>query len=83
VVKLGAKGCLLSNGSGAKIVEASPVDPVIDSTAAGDSFNAAFLASLLLGKSSQQAALDGHRLAGNVLRYRGAIIPMDAMTDVQ
>ena len=83
VVKRGAKGCLLSDGSDAKIVEASPVDPVIDSTAAGDSFNAAFLAGLLLGKSPEQAALDGHRLAGKVLRHRGAIIPMDAMTDVR
>ncbi|MGI9492080.1 MAG: sugar kinase [Geminicoccaceae bacterium] len=82
VVKLGAKGCLLSDGSSAKIVEAPPVETVTDSTAAGDSFNAAFLASLLLGKPPEQAALDGHRLAGRVIRHRGAIIPIDAMTDL-
>lgn len=79
VVKLGREGCLLSTADGARTVPTSPVDPVIDSTAAGDSFNAGFLAGLLLGKTPEEAALDGHRLAGLVLRHRGAVIPMEAM----
>lgn len=81
-IKLGAEGCLLSDRSGARIVETSPVEPVIDSTAAGDSFNAGFLSGLLLGKTPDLAAVDGHRLAGKVLRHRGAIIPIDTMEDL-
>jgi len=81
-IKLGASGCLLSDGSSARIVKTSSVEPVIDSTAAGDSFNAAFLAGLLLGKTLELAASDGHRLAARVLRHHGAVIPIDAMSDL-
>ncbi len=80
-VKLGAEGCLLSAGDDQTMVTTSPVEPVIDSTAAGDSFNAGFLAGLLLGKSAEAAALDGHHLAGQVIRHRGAIIPVEAMME--
>ncbi len=82
VVKLGASGCLLSTGKGAEMVTTSPIEPVIDSTAAGDSFNAGFLAGLLLGKAPRSAAMDGHRLAAEVLRHRGAIIPREAMPEL-
>ncbi len=79
VVKLGAKGCLLSIPDKRDIIATSPVSEVIDSTAAGDSFNAGFLASIMLDKAPRDAALDGHKLAGRVLSFRGAIIPNDAM----
>ena len=81
VIKLGARGCLLSHGADAKLVKAPPAMSVVDSTAAGDSFNAAFLAGLLSGKTSEKSALDGHRLAGKVICHRGAVIPVDAMMD--
>lgn len=80
-VKLGAEGCLLSDADGAEIIGTSPVEQVVDSTAAGDSFNAGFLAGLLLGKKPAVAAMDGHRLAGRVLQHRGAVIPIDVMVD--
>lgn len=82
VVKLGVEGCLLSSSEHAEIVSTSPIESVIDSTAAGDSFNAGFLAGLLLGRAHKQAALDGHRLASEVLQHRGAIIPDHAMPDL-
>lgn len=81
-VKLGVEGCLLSDDGVTKMVETSPIEPVVDSTAAGDSFNAAFLAGLFQGKTPASAALDGHRLAGRVLQHRGAVIPIDAMADL-
>ncbi len=50
----------------------------IDTTAAGDSFNAAYIAARLSGDGPQAAAAAAHRLAGEVIRHRGAIMPRDA-----
>ncbi len=63
-------------------VAAEPVDDVVDTTAAGDSFAAAYLAARLNGVDPVTAAKAGHRLAGAVVRHRGAIIPRSAMTDM-
>ena len=57
--------------------EGDPIK-VIDSTSAGDSFNAAYLAAIVRGESSREAALAGHRLASRVVQHRGAIIPKGA-----
>lgn len=50
-----------------------------DTTAAGDSFNAAYLAARRAGASPADAARAGHRLAAAVIRHPGAIIPRQAM----
>jgi 2-dehydro-3-deoxygluconokinase len=79
VVKLDEPGAILLSGEGEALVPApEPVTPV-DTTAAGDSFAAAFLAARLSGASPKAAVLAGHRLAGTVIRHPGAIIPRDAM----
>lgn len=57
-----------------------PAESVVDTTAAGDSFNGGFLASLAAGGSPQDAALAGHRLARLVVSQRGAIIDPALMT---
>jgi 2-dehydro-3-deoxygluconokinase len=51
-----------------------PVDPM----AAGDSFNAGYLAARLMGDAPTVAAAAAHRLAGQVIRHRGAIMPRAA-----
>ena len=51
---------------------------VVDSTAAGDSFNGGYLAALLSGKDEDAAMLAGHALASRVIGKRGAIIPREA-----
>ena len=79
VVKTGPAGCHLSAGEGAATIPTTAVEPVIDSTAAGDSFNAGYLAGRLLEMPPAEAATLGHRLAGTVVRHRGAVIPRDAM----
>ena len=61
------------------VVEAEPVSDVVDTTAAGDSFAAAYLAARLDGAEPAAAARAGHELAGTVVRYPGAIIPPAAM----
>ena len=48
---------------------------VIDTTAAGDSFNGGYLSGVLTGKSQAEALLRGHDLAARVVQNRGAIIP--------
>lgn len=62
---------------GAKITEQSyaPAPSVIDTTAAGDSFNGGYLAAILQGASQKQALLAGHDCAARVVQHRGAIIP--------
>jgi 2-dehydro-3-deoxygluconokinase len=82
VVKLGARGCCLSSGGRMALVPAEPVARVVDSTAAGDSFNAGYLASRLAGLEPDAAARLGNRLAARVIAHPGAIIPVAAMKDL-
>ncbi|GLK82100.1 sugar kinase [Ancylobacter defluvii] len=78
VVKNGAEGALVvSNGTSQLVAIPEPVTPV-DTTAAGDSFNAAYLAARLEGKPPLLAAEAGHALAGRVIQHRGAILPRTA-----
>jgi 2-dehydro-3-deoxygluconokinase len=64
--------------------KAKPISkPVVDTTAAGDSFAAAYVAARLADADPVEAADAGHRLAGVVVCHPGAIIPRAAMpTDI-
>ena len=55
---------------------------VVDSTAAGDSFNAGYLAAYFSGKSVFESARRGHELAKVVISYAGAICPGAAVKAV-
>ena len=55
--------------------EFPPAQTVVDTTAAGDSFNGAYLAAFLSGKGGAQCLKAGHDLAARVVGVRGAIIP--------
>ncbi len=73
-LKRGAEGPRdLAGQSVAQALET--VDTVIDSTAAGDSFNAGYLAAYVQGHSPQVQMETGHNLAAKVITHRGAIIP--------
>ncbi|MBD1566164.1 sugar kinase [Vibrio sp. S12_S33] len=79
VVKRGADDCyVIQNGTLASI-PTIPVSTIVDTTAAGDSFSAGYLAKRLTGGTPEQSAVAGHTLAGTVIQHRGAIIPRDAM----
>ncbi len=77
VVKDGAGPCQILAPEGEFTVAAQPVVDVVDTTAAGDSFNAAYLARRMAGADPENAALAGHALAAKVIARRGAIIPAD------
>ncbi len=78
-VKCGGKPVLVAAAGRQWVVPAMPVESVIDTTAAGDAFNAGYLAARLAGAEPSAAAESGHRLAAAVIRHPGAIIPRDAM----
>ena len=82
-IKLGQDGCFLSSAQFTGEIPAEPVDTVVDSTAAGDSFNAGYLAARLLGADPRDAARLGNRLAGRVIAHPGAIIPAEAMAEIR
>jgi 2-dehydro-3-deoxygluconokinase len=79
VVKLGPAGCIVADGTQEQPVPTTPVAEVVDTTAAGDSFNGAYLAARLTGQTPVAAAQAGNRLAGVVICHGGAIIARDAM----
>ena len=78
VIKQGAQGCVVSINGGKTIVPAIKVDRIVDATAAGNSFNAGFLAATLRGEDPLQAARLGHRCAAIVIGHHGAIVPRAA-----
>lgn len=81
-LKRGAASCLIQCPTGRLEVPAQTVAHVVDTTAAGDSFSAAYLACRLRGGDPEQAARWGHRLAAQVVQYRGALIPKAAMPNM-
>ncbi|MGG7670400.1 sugar kinase [Yersinia sp. J1] len=91
VIKRGADSCIVWNRepdsqrpADQHVVPAVtlPKEKVVDTTAAGDSFSAGYLAVRLTGGTPQQAAVRGHLTASTVIQYRGAIIPIAAMPKV-
>ncbi|QIG48571.1 sugar kinase [Nordella sp. HKS 07] len=53
-----------------------------DTTGAGDSFNAGYLAARLSGASVQDSVRKAHLLASRVIQYPGAVIAREAMVDL-
>lgn len=80
---LGAGQVVVKNGGGpirfgghdgdGVVTDLEPETPV-DSTAAGDSFNAGYLSASLSGAECAAAIAAGHALSRRVIRHRGALV---------
>ncbi len=55
----------------------APAPVVVDTTAAGDSFNAGFLSVIINGGSIDEAMMAGHNLAMQVVQKAGAILTIN------
>lgn len=73
-IKRGAAGPLPIGWDG-PLPEFAPAERVVDTTAAGDSFNGGYLAALLAGATVPERLRAGHDLASEVIGHPGAIIP--------
>jgi len=74
VLKRGAEDAIIISDNSQVHIPVPPVAGVIDTTGAGDTFNAGYLAARLQGATSEDAARQGIRCAGIIIRYRGAVI---------
>ena len=78
--------CIVKNGSGritaldaGQVISCNPIQDVtlVDSTAAGDSFNAGFIAARLQGADLRDAVQFGASLAAQVIAKLGALVEVD------
>ena len=78
VVKAGSDGAYFMEGD--TVIHAPPPERLVpvDTTAAGDLFNAAFLARRANNATRRDAVQTAHTLAGIVIRHPGAIAPRNA-----
>lgn len=81
-LKDGAGGPWLCAGEALPKASYPAATQVVDTTSAGDAFNAGYLAGRLRGRLPLEAAQLGHRLASAVIGQKGAIIAPAAMPDL-
>ena len=74
-VKNGPNSALVFADNASEHVPVPEVVEPIDTTAAGDAFNAGYLGARLSGERPQQAAAAGHRMAAQVIRHVGGLMP--------
>jgi 2-dehydro-3-deoxygluconokinase len=81
VLKLSSEGSIVWFRDAATLTPVPPAEVanVVDTTAAGDSFNAGYLYGRLTGRNPPASADLGSRLAAAKIQHPGAIMPRDAM----
>ena len=79
-IKRGAFGPVSPQMSPAETPIFEPATDVVDTTAAGDSFNGGYLAAFLRGESDTECLSSGHELASKVVRHSGAIVPAEFLS---
>jgi 2-dehydro-3-deoxygluconokinase len=84
VLKLGGEGSIVwsVSAAGATRIPPANVSTIVDTTAAGDSFNAGYLYGRLVGRDPVAAAAIGGRLAAVKIQHPGAIMPRDTMPNL-
>lgn len=81
-VKLGSKGCYVTDGKQSRRVEAFKVN-VVDTTGAGDAFCAGFLYGLIGGKSLEECGRIGNYVASRCITRMGARPGLPALRELK
>lgn len=74
VLKDGANGIYFCEGGEVGKIPAHPARAIVDTTAAGDSFNGAFIVAQAMGKDVREAARFAAEIAAMVISHPGALI---------
>jgi 2-dehydro-3-deoxygluconokinase len=77
VVKNSAEPVMFRQGRERGEIEVDPATDIVDTTAAGDSFNAGVLAEIMRHGDMAKGISLGCRLAGHVVRHKGALVPVE------
>ncbi|CAM3965832.1 MULTISPECIES: sugar kinase [Pseudoalteromonas] len=74
IIKNGHHGCHVFKDQKQHFYALTKILAPVDTTAAGDSFNGAYLAAKVKGKSLEKCIRDAQSCAGTVIMHKGAII---------
>lgn len=77
IVKNGSNTMLGISGSQSVLVSPQKITDIVDTTAAGDSFNAGFLNAFLQGKDLETSMQEAANLAGKVVQKSGALVDLN------
>ena len=77
VIKCGPEDIVYYENGFTKTIKTKAIKNIVDSTSAGDSFNGAYLATRLKGKSIEKSIKAAKKLASKVIMYKGAIMPKE------
>ncbi|WP_370980927.1 sugar kinase [Agaribacterium sp. ZY112] len=83
LIKDGPNGMLYRDESEQFHLTVTPVEKVVDTTAAGDSFNGSFLAARAMGKDVRESLTFAAAIAAEVIQHRGAVIPLEPYTQAR
>jgi sugar/nucleoside kinase (ribokinase family) len=82
VLKLGSKGVQLKKGDSVEVVKSNSVK-ALDTTGAGDSWMAGFIAAILQGKSLSASAEFGNKVGAEMVQVLGAGLPASKWEDLK
>lgn len=84
VVKNGSEGAILKQHNNDKIIKipTKKIDKVIDTTGAGDSFNAGFIAGYVNQKDFATCCQQGNQTAGLIIQHYGSIVDKNITSDL-
>ncbi len=83
VATLGSRGALIANKDGAEIVKGYKAEKVVDTVAAGDSFNGALAVALTEGKSLKEAVRFANAMGALTVQKEGAIPSLHTRKEVE
>lgn len=75
IVKNGSAACLASDTKQQMEIPVKTVVKQVDTTAAGDSFNAGYLNARIRGKGIVESVEEAQQLAARVVQFPGALVP--------